>query len=202
MKQHRRSLPIMWTVLASLGLHIVVATIMWGEKSRAAMPVPTHLSARLISSADSIELQKLPMPAEATDTPKVTSVDRLIVPISNGMASVPDTHYFYADRELTNLPWIPGEPVFDFSRSGLSDSAINGSLDFELLIDEFGKVVTHQVLTVAGLDHVIETLLVNQFAKYPFYPAQIGERAVKSRIRFHIEIANGRQQVPVPSASE
>jgi hypothetical protein len=199
LEQYRRSQLISCAVLVSLGLHIFLLAGLWAEGSRVDRLKPIPLSVRLIPNAQSIELQEQPMKIEAADKPDVTLFDKSLAPNSDAMVGLPDALHFYDASTLTDLPWIPGQPVFDFSRSGIPDTAINGMLDFELLIDEFGKVVNHRILTVTGLDKVIETLLVNQFSKYPFHPAQIGERAVKSRIRFRIEIANGRQQVPVGS---
>jgi hypothetical protein len=196
----RSGVVVFWAVAASLVLHTYVLALWWQGSSQARGPSQASvLHMRLLPLASSTQTAP-PEPdlsrshAAVDDTPPRTDVPTATtyLPLDAPAQGVAKD-YFYAASELTQNPWIPGEPAFNFSVLGTLAEAINGELELELFIDQFGAVVRTQVVHTSGLDSAVEDLLVKQFARYSYHAGRIGDAPVKSRSHVRIALANGRK---------
>ena len=190
---------VFWAVVASLVLHAYVSALWWQGSSQARGPSPASaLHMRLLPIASTTqnappEPELLHSQADLTDSPQpVVPPGSEYHPLDAPEQGVAK-EYFYAASELTQTPWIPGEPAFNFSALGTVAESINGELELELFIDQFGAVVRTQVGHSSGLDSAVEDLLVKQFTRYSYHPGRIGEVPVKSRSHVRIALANGRK---------
>ena len=115
--------------------------------------------------------------------------DSVSASVDSGVDVKSQVEHFYAARELSRLPALPGDPLIDL---GDEAAGLDGSVELRLYIDETGRVVASHVESSEGLPASVSDKLTSAFAGYPYVPGQRNGQAVKSDVTLVIGVRDGQ----------
>lgn len=96
---------------------------------------------------------------------------------------------FWSAADLHELPWLAGDPAFDFRKLGVPERSADGVVDLELWVERDGRVHRCRVAASQGMPDLVGERLAAQFCTYQFNPGRVGGYPVASRVTVRVSIS-------------